>query len=97
MTTGIFWTDGRLPLAAVDGEPIDEWPTLTVRQPWAWAIARAGKDWGRAKRTVHALADAESFGLAACLAHRAGDARRAAALARIAARAASAAGAGDAA
>ena len=36
--------DLRLPLSAVDGEPTDTWPTLTVRQPWAWAIARAGKD-----------------------------------------------------
>ena len=33
-----------LPLSAVDAELMDEWPTLTVRQPWAWAIARAGKD-----------------------------------------------------
>ena len=36
--------DVPLPLQAIDGEPIDEWPVLTVRQPWAWAIAHAGKD-----------------------------------------------------
>ena len=50
------------------------------------------RGWGRAKRAAHALADAESFGVAACRAYRAGDARRAAALARIAARAVHAAG-----
>ena len=46
--------DGQLPLAAVDGAPIDEWPTLTVRQPWAWAIAHAGKDIeNRSRATRH--------------------------------------------
>ena len=35
---------GRLALEAVNGDPIDVWPTLTIRQPWAWAIAHAGKD-----------------------------------------------------
>ena len=44
--------DLQLPLSAVDGEPIDTWPTLTVRQPWAWAIARAGKDIENRSRTT---------------------------------------------
>ena len=44
MGAGISRADLRLPLSAVDGEPTDTWPTLTVRQPWAWAIARGGKD-----------------------------------------------------
>ena len=35
---------GRLALEAVDGDPIDVWPTLAVRQPWAWAIAHTDKD-----------------------------------------------------